>query len=1353
MKILSAKTHRLPLLDDDGDPSLLTADLPRIAVVTSNTVYGTSGADNLAGTVLDDKILAGLGSDTITGSAGTDTIVAGYAGSAAPWRYGFYDNDTVNYVNTWQSYGYFGDADLYLVADLQAGTVQKVEAGSDFVRHTDTLTGVDNLWATNGDDTLLGRNYWDFETFRGYFGFNFIDGRGGNDSVDYSWASIGLGDRVEVSLAAGTASLFSNGSGATDTLRQIESVTGTQGTDVFNAVGYGGSSVNRNSFGEDYNIYNPLGGNDEIFGNGNTIVSLAGVAGRLTVDLGLLADGTTALRGIVGFTAVAGATGYAAGDYLMSGISQIRAGAYDDTLIGGGRTNSNGSSSTVSGDNSFEGFRGNGGDDFIDGKTGFDRADYAVGNQSQGISVNLAAGTVSGDPLLTGDDTLRGIEGIAGTYGDDYYSAVGFTLSNAGTPSVNIGDVIVTAPVGETLASNAYNEFRVLAGNDRIDGNGATRISFQGLLIEPTPTDEWSVDITFTSASAGSGIYGGQTLSIPGGSLGRVDFTGTYAIRGSAAADRVVGAASFQHLAGYYGDDELFGGDGADILFGHLGGDGAAENLSSTFSDDDKLYGGAGNDLLRGDFGTDILDGGAGDDRMEGGTGWDAYYVDAAGDVVVELAGDAGGYDTVNTSISLSLSDNVEALFLTGLAAINGTGNALDNFIVGNAAANVLDGGAGADTMVGGLGNDTYYVDAYAFQDDNNTDKAIETSTLATEIDTVISSASEHYLGANLENLTLIGAAEQGWGNELNNVITGTALYNYLDGGAGDDTLDGGTGADELDGREGNDTYYVDNSNDIIYERVGGGTDLVVASASYVLTNSYLEYNNAENLTLTGALAINGTGNALDNVITGNAAANVLSGGDGADTLNGQGGIDTMIGGLGNDTYVVDATADVASETSALVTEIDTVLSSASFTLGNYVERLTLTGALAINGTGNTLANLILGNSAANVLNGGAGIDTLAGGLGNDSYYVDVAGDIVSESSTLATEIDTVYAGATWTLGANLERLTLTGALAINGTGNTLANLILGNAAANVLNGGAGIDTMAGGLGNDSYYVDVAGDIVSESSTLATEIDTVYAGVTWTLGANLERLTLTGALAINGTGNTLANLITGNAAANVLNGGAGIDTMAGGLGNDSYYVDVAGEVVTETSALATEIDTVFSGVTWTLGANLENLTLTGALAVNGTGNTLVNTITGNGAANTLDGGVGNDVLSGGLGNDVLIGGLGNDRLSGGGGLDFFRFTAAPNATTNLDTITDFLSADDRIDLDDAAFAGIGALGQMAAGAFVLGAAAADASDRIIYNQATGKMYFDADGSGAAAAVQFAAFNAGTVITLADLWVV
>ncbi len=280
-----------------------------------------------------------------------------------------------------------------------------------------------------------------------------------------------------------------------------------------------------------------------------------------------------------------------------------------------------------------------------------------------------------------------------------------------------------------------------------------------------------------------------------------------------------------------------------------------------------------------------------------------------------------------------------------------------------------------------------------------------------------------------------------------------------------------------------------------------------------------------------------------------------LEAGSGNDRLNGGTGADTLIGGLGNDTYVVDNSGDRIIESSTLTTEIDNVQASVNWTLGANLERLTLTGSSAINGTGNALANTLTGNNGNNILNGGAGADTLTGGLGNDVYVVDNSGDVISETSTLGSEVDGVLSLVNWTLGANLENLLLVGSSTINGTGNSLANKLTGNSGNNILNGGAGADTLTGGLGNDVYVVDNSGDVISETSTLGSEVDGVLSLVNWTLGANLENLLLVGSSTINGTGNGLANKLTGNSGNNILNGGAGADTLTGGGGADRFVLD------------------------------------------------------------------------------------------------------------------------------------------------------------------------------------------------------
>ena len=464
------------------------------------------------------------------------------------------------------------------------------------------------------------------------------------------------------------------------------------------------------------------------------------------------------------------------------------------------------------------------------------------------------------------------------------------------------------------------------------------------------------------------------------------------------------------------------------------------------------------------------------------------------------------------------------------------------------------------------------------------------------------------------------------------------------------DTIKGGNGTDTLiiTGGTVNDLISIDTSNTTNQLDIPGTT--VFGFERFDLTS------------FTGTVSFDGTtgndwvkggtgnddltGGDGNDTLNGGTGIDFLSGGDGNDYLNGGTGADLLIGGKGNDTFVVDDIGDIIAE--GLNAGIDTVESSITWTLKTNLENLTLTGITAINGTGNTLNNTLIGNTGNNTLNGGLGNDTLNGdlgndtlngGVGNDSYYVDNTADTITE--LVGQGVDSIFStAATYTLSANVENLTLQGTTAINGTGNTLNNIITGNAADNVLTGGTGADTLIGGAGNDSYYVDNTADTITENANEGT--DSVFTTVTYTLTTNTENLTLQGTTAINGTGNTLNNIITGNTGNNVLTGGTGADTLIGGAGNDSYYVDNTADSITENLNQGTDI--VFSSVTYTLTTNLENLTLQGTTAINGTGNDLNNSITGNTAANILTGGLGNDTLTGNAGADTLIGGKGNDSL-------------------------------------------------------------------------------------------------------------
>ncbi|UYP84590.1 heme peroxidase [Pseudomonas asiatica] len=337
-------------------------------------------------------------------------------------------------------------------------------------------------------------------------------------------------------------------------------------------------------------------------------------------------------------------------------------------------------------------------------------------------------------------------------------------------------------------------------------------------------------------------------------------------------------------------------------------------------------------------------------------------------------------------------------------------------------------------------------------------------------------------------------------------------------------------------------------------------------------------------------------GTAGANTLTGGAGNDTLSGLGGNDVLNGLGGADQLFGGDGND-----------------------ILNG-----GNDPDSLD-------------------GGAGNDTLNGGLGADAMVGGAGNDTFVVDNLGDTVSEA--LNGGVDLVQTTlASYTLGANVENLTFTGAGNFTGTGNTLANTITGGAGNDLLNGGAGIDRLVGGLGNDTYVVDNAGDVVVEATAAGT--DTVRAtAASYTLGANVENLTYIGAGNFTGTGNGLANIITGAAGNDTLNGDGGNDQLLGGLGSDTLN----GGAGNDTLDGGAGNDSLFGD------AGNDNLQ-GGAGDDNLDGGNGVDVLQGGDGNDTLFGDVGNDTLQGGAGNDFLNGGAGNDTVEGGAGNDTMMAT-------------------------------------------------------------------------------------------------
>lgn len=454
--------------------------------------------------------------------------------------------------------------------------------------------------------------------------------------------------------------------------------------------------------------------------------------------------------------------------------------------------------------------------------------------------------------------------------------------------------------------------------------------------------------------------------------------------------DRIVSYAEIaalfpDHAVPTPGDDVLYADELGDTIDALAGNDIVYGNANAN-----SLIGNDGDDVLYGDDGDDTLDGGSGNNTLVGGNGNDIYIVSSATDVATEEV-DAG-YDLVQSSVSFTLGANIEDLALQGSDNIDGTGNALDNFITGNEGSNVIDGGEGGDIMIGGLGDDSYYIDSLGDLIIENEGEGNDTVYIASSI------SSDYTIQEGIENVVVLGSdnfdvygnsANNGvLGNNGNNLLSGDDGNDTLLGGGGNDTLIGGAGTDSLKGGTGNDLYIISASGDnadVITEYSGEGTDTVESAITFTLGS------NLENLTLTYSANINGTGNSLNNVLTGNGGNNTLTGGGGNDTLDGGAGTDTLIGGTGDDTYILAASGDTITENNNEGT--DTVVAGYSYTLGSNLENLSLSGSGNFTATGNTLNNVLTGNSGTNTLTGNAGNDTLKGGAGNDQLLGGVGND------------------------------------------------------------------------------------------------------------------------------------------------------------------------------------------------------------------------------------------------------------------------------------------------------------------------------------------------------------------------
>ena len=946
---------------------------------------------------------------------------------------------------------------------------------------------------------------------------------------------------------------------------------------------------------------------------------------------------------------------------------------------------------------------------------------YVNSNNLQGLNTlvmagdDLVLGSSQNDTLLgyAGNDTLDGGAGndtmVGGTGDDTYYvdSTADVVTENPGegtdqvrssasfTLSANVENLLLTGSgnvngAGNELANSLVgnsgsNTLTGLAGNDVLDG-GAGNDTMAGGTGDDTYLADSSTDAVVENPGEGNDmVQSSATYTLPANVeylvlSGSGNLNGT----GNTLDNLIFGNAGVNVLTGGAGNDAYIlqtagstvvenPGEGLDTVFSpfsfSLGTN--VENLTLTGSAN---INGTGNSL------DNTLVSNSGIDTLTGGDGTDTYVIRNSADSIIETP--TGGTDVVTAEVSYTLPVNVEILFLLGPYDTNGTGNDLGNALVGN---------WGVNTLAGGKGDDLYFVQAANATIVENTGEGNDT----------VANFVSMTLAANVEDMRMMGTADiNGTGNILDNALTGNSGTNILTGNGGNDSLDGGLGTDTAVYTGARSAYSITRSASTytVTDSVGGrdGSDTLIGIEQLQFADG--------TLSLIDTVQSGSSGN---DTLTGQGGNDSLTGLAGNDVLDGGAGNDTMAGGTGDDTYLADSSTDAVVENPGEGN--DMVQSSATYTLPANVEYLVLSGSGNLNGTGNTLDNLIFGNAGVNVLTGGAG---------NDAYILQTAGSTVVENP--GEGLDTVFSPFSFSLGTNVENLTLTGSANINGTGNSLDNTLVSN---------SGIDTLTGGDGTDTYVIRNSADSIIETPTGGTDV--VTAEVSYTLPVNVEILFLLGPYDTNGTGNDLGNALVGN---------WGVNTLAGGKGDDLYFVQAANATIVENTGEGN--DTVANFVSMTLAANVEDMRMMGTADINGTGNILDNALTGNSGTNILTGNGGNDSLDGKDGNDTLIGGTGADR---------FVFDTTLNGVSNVDTIADFTTASDQIMLDHAIFTAL-TTGALGAASFVAeaGATAHDGNDFILYNTTTGNLSYDPDGSGIQTATIFAHLTSHPTLAVADL---
>jgi Ca2+-binding RTX toxin-like protein len=1189
----------------------------------NDLLQGLEGNDRLFGGDGDDVLEGGLGHDFLRGGAGNDVLNGGVVADFQS-DVGFRDNDRVDY----------SAAPSGVSVNLATGLAADGEGGMD------VLEGIESVTGSAFGDILTGSSTFS-ETFRGGGGDDQIDGGGGFDRAEYvdatSGVMISLGGFGGFATNTGTAT---GGGVGSDMLVDVDNFTGSDYADIYRAGLFSSNSL-PGGFFSSFNAFEGRAGNDMITGNGNTRVDYTSATGAVNVSF---ASGQATGDASVGT------------DTFVGGVNLVRGSAFADMLIGGNPAS-----------DGFESFDGRGGNDWIDGGSGWDRAEASFnGPISTGITVHLAAGTLTGDPVLTGTDTLRGIEMIRGSHLDDWYDATGFSGSSA-----NAGWF------------GTLNEFEGLAGNDTIIGNGNTRISY-GFAREGV-----SVDLAAGTAVGGASVGTDFILG------------GVFEVRGSNFDDTLVGSFGNDRLFGGNGNDVLFGGAGNDLMDGGFGIDradysaaGGAVSVDLLFamaSDGDggfdtlfnieDVIGSDFSDTLTGNFANNVLVGGLGNDVLRGGGGNDVLD----GGIVADFQSDAGfrdddraDYSTAAFGVMVDLADGVADDGEGGTDSLSGIegviGSNFDDAFAGSSIwREVYRGGAGDDTIHGGGGFDiAEYSDAPVGVMINlgRFDGSVDSSATVFGHGTDTLLDVELFVGSDFADTYSVGWFSSGslpggffssfnafegrggddWvfgdGNTRVEYTSATARVR-VDLGLGEATADDGSvgfdrlfGVNQVRGSSFNDDLIGTFGNDTLDGR--GGNDTIDGGGGF----DRAEY------AFNGPAAVGLTVNLAAGIVIGDAefsgtdtlrSIESIRGTHLADTFNAIGffgsfgTLNEFEGMAGDDTVIGNGSTRLsfilAREGVRVDLELGKVFGDAS------VGTDTVSGVSEMRGSGfdDVFMGTNHGITTAQVYEGRAGDDTFSGRGGFDQARYNNEPTTTGISVVMAS--DNSFTG-TVTGDAAIGEDTLIDIVSVVGT------------FFNDYYDATGYNSAVSTLGTFNEFEGLGGDdtIIGNGATRVSFIS-AFAPVTVNLGAtgNASGIasgfdTLTNVFSVRGSnfddtliGSTSNDTFEGRGGFDTINGGDGFDLVRydnGSNAGGTFIADAAGDFTA--SAGGHQTDTLVN-IESIRGTNFSDL-------FDGSASSTGYTFDARGGNDTLVGSQGNDLLRGGLGADFLDGGLGEDRF-------------------------------------------------------------------------------------------------------------